>query len=115
MNKATIETGNAKTDNTGTGWFVGHFMEKGTLAHTKDVEVKWGNHPKGEQRKEWADAEERPTLVVLIRGRFVISFPNDEDVVLEKEGDYALWNDIPHTWRSDGDTLTIAVRWPSVA
>jgi hypothetical protein len=115
MTKATIETGNAKTDNTGTGWFVGHFMEKGTLAHTKDVEVKWGAHPKGEERKEWAVAEDRPTLTVLIRGRFVISFPNNEDVVLEKEGDYVLWNDIAHTWRSEGDTLTMCVRWPSRA
>lgn len=113
MTKATIETGNAKSDNTGTGWFVGHFMEKGTLAHTKNVEVKWGAHPQGDERKEWADAENRPTLVVLIRGRCVMSFPNGEDVVLEKEGDYVLWNDIPHTWRTEVDTLTIAVRWPS--
>ena len=88
-------------------------MEKGTLAHTNDVEVKWGDHPKGHVRKEWAEAENRPTLVLLIKGRFVIEFPNAEKVVLEKEGDYVLWNDIPHTWRAEKDTLTIAVRWPS--
>lgn len=113
MSKATVETGNAKTDHADKGWFIGHFMEKGTLAHTNDVEVKWGTHPKGDARTEWTDAEERPTLTILIRGRLVLTFPNDEEVILEKEGDYALWTDIPHTWRSEADTVAITVRWPS--
>src|SRR3982750_1320244 len=63
------------------GWLLGHFMPKGDLLHTTDVEVKWGVHPSGERRGAWATDESRTALLVLIRGSFHIEL-RDRTIVL---------------------------------
>ena len=68
------------------GWFLGQFMpaERGPL-RSADLEVKWYTHAKGEERAEWSPASAVRTLNILIRGHFVLRFP-DRDVELRREG-----------------------------
>jgi quercetin dioxygenase-like cupin family protein len=109
-------TGNATDASRNTrGWFLGHFMPgDDNPLRSNDVEVKWFAHAKGETRPEWSPASDVRTLNVLIRGRFVLLFP-DHEVPLEKEGDFVLFGpDIAHSYRCEEDSLILTVRWPSV-
>ena len=47
--------GNAHTDaQDHRGWLIGHFLgEDDGVRASRDVEVKWGIHPAGEDRGEW--------------------------------------------------------------
>ena len=109
-------TGNAAVASKNTrGWFLGHFMlgEDNPLRNT-DVEVKWFTHAKGETRPEWSPASGVRTLNILIRGRFVILFP-DHEVLLEKEGDFVQFGPgIAHSYRCEEESLVLTVRWPSI-
>jgi hypothetical protein len=97
------------------GWVLGHFMPgESNPLRTNDVEMKWYTHAKGETRNEWAPGIPVRTLNVLIRGRFVLLFPSQE-IVLEKEGDFAFFGpDVPHSFRSEEESLVLTVRWPSL-
>ena len=109
-------TGNAVVASKDTrGWFLGHFMpgEDNPLRNA-DVEVKWFTHARGETRPEWSPANAVRTLNILIRGRFVLLFP-DHEVLLEKEGDFVLFGPgIAHSFRSEEQSLVLTVRWPSI-
>lgn len=96
------------------GWFVGHFMPgEDNPLRTSDVEMKWATHAKGETRSEWAPPNPVRTLNILIRGRFVLLFPEHE-VLLQNEGDYVMFGpDIAHSYRSEEESLIMTVRWPS--
>ena len=97
------------------GWFLGHFMpgEENPL-RTTELEVKWYTHARGETRAEWAPGNPVKTLNILVRGHFVLLFPNQE-ITLEKEGDFVLFGPgVPHSFRSVEESLVITVRWPSV-
>ena len=96
------------------GWFLGHFMPgDGNPLQTSELELKWYTHAKGETRSEWAPANAVKTLNILIRGHFVLLFP-DQEVSLEKEGDFVLFGpDVPHSFRSEQESLVLTVRWPS--
>jgi quercetin dioxygenase-like cupin family protein len=108
--------GNAVTASKNTrGWFLGHFLpgEDNPLRNA-DLEVKWFTHAKGETRPEWSPANGVRTLNILIRGRFVLLFP-DHEVLLEKEGDFVLFGPgIAHSFRSEEESLVLTVRWPSI-
>jgi hypothetical protein len=96
------------------GWFLGHFMpgEENPL-RTGALELKWYTHAKGETRDQWAPGNPVKTLNILIRGHFVLLFPNQE-ISLESEGDFVLFGpDIPHSFRSVAESLVLTVRWPS--
>jgi hypothetical protein len=96
------------------GWFLGHFMpgEENPL-RTGELELKWYTHAKGETREQWAPGNPVKTLNILIRGHFVLLFPNQE-IALEKEGDFVLFGpDMPHSFRSVEESLVLTVRWPS--
>ena len=112
----TPVSGNASEASKDTrGWFVGHFMpgEENPL-RTTVLEVKWYTHAKGETRAEWAPGNSVKTLNILIRGHFVLLFP-DQEITLEKEGDFVLFGPgIPHSYRSVEESLILTVRWPSV-
>jgi quercetin dioxygenase-like cupin family protein len=112
-----IAVGNAHEDGKRYGsWFVGHFVESDptALSKTGHVEVQLRRHPAGSRRHAWSKNRHAHTLVVLIRGRFVVEFPHVE-VVLEEEGDYSLWPPgLAHSWRAEEETLVVTVRWPSV-
>ncbi|MEV8535933.1 signal peptidase I [Streptomyces sp. NPDC051211] len=96
------------------GWLLGHFKDPDGPRHSEDVEIKWGVHPKGEERARWVRGEERTALQVLISGRFRLEFPG-RTVVLAEQGDYAVWGrGVDHTWCAEEDTVVLTVRWPSV-
>ena len=109
-------TGNAAAASKNTrGWFLGHFIPgEDNPLHNADLEVKWFTHARGETRREWSPASEVRTLSILIRGRFVLLFPEHE-VLLEKEGDFVLFGPgIAHSFRSENESLVLTVRWPSI-
>lgn len=116
-NSMNITSGNTASASKGTrGWILGHFMPgEDNPLRTTDVEMKWYTHAKGETRNEWAPGNPVRTLNILIRGRFVLLFP-DREVALEKEGDFVLFGpDVPHSFRSEQESLVLTVRWPSLA
>jgi len=96
------------------GWFVGHFMPgEDNPLRTTDVEMKWFTHFKGETRAEWSPPAPVRTLNILVRGRFVLLFP-EQEVLLEKEGDYVFFGpDIAHSYRCEEESVIMTVRWPS--
>ena len=111
----TIYTGNAGEDAPlDRGWILGHFKDIGDPRHTQAVEVKWGIHPRGDERLEWVRGEERTALLVLISGRFRVDFPK-RSIMLEKQGDYVVWGQgVDHSWFAEEESVLLTVRWPSV-
>jgi hypothetical protein len=112
---SNITTGNAVVASRDTrGWFVGHFMPgESNPLRASELELKWYTHSKGETRSEWAPGNRVRTLNILIRGHFVLLFP-EREVALQKEGDYVLFGpDVPHSFRSVEESLVLTVRWPS--
>ncbi len=96
------------------GWLLGHFKEPGDPRHSEDVEIKWGVHPKGEERAQWVRGESRTALQVLISGRFRLEFPG-RSVVLAEQGDYVVWGrGVDHSWYAEEDSVVLTVRWPSL-
>jgi len=95
------------------GWFIGHFITPtNDPRSTEDSEVKWGVHKAGDCRSHWG-VNEAATLSILINGRFRLQF-QAQDVVLSREGDYALWSaGMSHTWLAETDCTIVTVRWPS--
>ena len=98
------------------GWFAGHFITPEDDARSTSVlEVKWGVHPAGDCRTQWAINTEATTLSILVKGRFRLQFPSQE-ILLSCEGDYALWMPgVPHYWSALEDSVIVTVRWPSVS
>jgi hypothetical protein len=107
--------GNAAQAAATRGWFLGHFVPgAANPLRSEDVELKWFTHRKGETRGEWAPPNAVRTLNVLIRGSFVLVFP-DREVALQREGDFVLFGpDLAHSYRSVEESLVLTVRWPSV-
>ncbi len=95
------------------GWVLGHFMPPGDIRHSADVEIKWGVHPRGDQRAEWVTAEVRTALIVLVTGRFRIDF-RDQSVLLAEQGDYVVFHGVDHSWFAEEASVIVGVRWPSV-
>jgi hypothetical protein len=107
--------GNAAEDSRDTrGWLLGHFIDPAEgVRSSKDVEVKWGIHPAGDERPEWASDDQRTTLVLLVQGTFRINL-TDASITLTRQGDYAMWGPgIDHSWQPISDSTVITVRWPS--
>lgn len=95
------------------GWFIGHFLSPGDPRSTSDLEVKWGIHPAGDHRSDWAKNREATTLSILIKGRFRVQFP-EQEILLSREGDYVLWcPGVSHTWYAEEESIILTVRWPS--
>jgi len=101
------------------GWFVGQFMPPSAgLAQQSAVEVKWGQHPKGERRRGLSLYKTSTTIAILISGRFVtrlIINQFEQQIVLKTPGDYLVFGPgIPHSWEALEDSLVISVRFPSL-
>lgn len=111
----SIHTGKATPDAAlDRGWLLGHFKEPGDPRHSEDVEIKWGVHPKGDERAQWVRGESRTALQVLISGRFRLEFPG-RSVVLAEQGDYVVWGrGVDHSWYAEEDSVVLTVRWPSL-
>jgi len=97
------------------GWFLGQFMPgEANPLRSSHLEVKWFTHAKGEERSAWSPASPVRTLNTLIRGHFVLRFP-DHDVALRQEGDYVCFGPgMPHSFRSVEESLVLTIRWPSI-
>jgi hypothetical protein len=109
-----IYAGSAPKDAPGyRGWLVGHFMPRGDIRHSTDVEIKWGVHPRGDQRAQWVTDEVRAAVIVLISGQFRVDFP-EQSIVLAEQGDYVVFEGVDHSWLAEEDSLIVGIRWPSV-
>ncbi|EDY61878.1 conserved hypothetical protein [Streptomyces pristinaespiralis ATCC 25486] len=110
-----VYTGNAGKDAAlDRGWLLGHFKDAGDVRHTEAVEIKWGVHPRGDERALWVRGDRRTALLVLISGRFRVRLPG-RDVLLAEQGDYAVWGrGVDHSWVAEEDSVVLTVRWPSV-
>jgi hypothetical protein len=95
------------------GWLLGHFMPADDLRHSTDVEIKWGVHPAGDRRAQWVTEETRTALILLVRGRFRLDFP-DRSVLLDQPGSYAVFEGIGHSWYAEEESVIVGIRWPSV-
>ena len=116
-----VRSGNARAGGAPRrGWFLGRFIDDDAYRQTHDVEVKWGVHRPGDSNPGFAADRVARSMSVLIRGRFRLTFRRGtvtEDVVLAREGDYAIWlPGVEHTWVAEGDaeTIILTVRWPSL-
>jgi len=112
-----ILTGNCEGEkNKHRGWITGHFIDKSSPLHTQDLEIKWGEHKKGEAKENPAANNQSKTLAILIYGQFQFDFPNDKkQIVLNKKGDYVFFNaKINHSWQCLKNSLVLTIRWPSL-
>jgi hypothetical protein len=109
-----IYVGNAGTDApSNRGWLLGHFRPEDDARHSDDVEVKWGVHPRGEERSQWVTGETRSALILLVTGRFRVELPG-RSVLLAEQGDYVVFHGVSHSWRAEEASVVVGVRWPSV-
>jgi mannose-6-phosphate isomerase-like protein (cupin superfamily) len=110
-----VYVGNADEDAPGDrGWLLGYFKPAGEVRHSADVEIKWGVHPRGDERAKWVTGEERTALLILISGRFRVELPG-RSVQLAKQGDYVVWGPgVNHSWYAEEESVVLTVRWPSV-
>jgi hypothetical protein len=96
------------------GWIVGHFMgDTNDIRTSKDVEIKWGIHPAGDERAEWQSDEYRTTVILLVSGSFRLNLSTGSHLLTDP-GDYVMWGSgVDHTWHAEQDSIVITVRWPS--
>jgi quercetin dioxygenase-like cupin family protein len=81
----------------------------------KDVEVKWGIHPLGDKRAQWAADNERTTMVLLVEGIFRVDL-TEGGAMLARPGDYLVWGPgTGHSWEALARSVVITVRWPSAS
>lgn len=93
---------------------MGHFIDKASPLHTSNLEIKWGEHTRGDRKETPALNTTAKTLGILIRGKFQFTFEG-ENITLEKEGDYIFFDSgVSHTWEALEDSLTVTIRWPSL-
>ena len=109
-----VYVGHAGTDApVNRGWLLGHFMPDGDIRRSTDVEIKWGVHPRGDRRAQWVTGETRTAMIVLVSGRFRIDLPG-RSVLLERQGDYVVFDGVDHSWYAEEESVILGVRWPSV-
>lgn len=110
-----VYVGSADEDAAGDrGWLLGHFKAAGDVRHSADVEIKWGVHPRGDERAQWVVGERRTALLMLISGRFRVEF-RGRSVLLANRGAYVVWgHGVDHSWHAEEESVVLTVRWPSV-
>lgn len=127
-----VYSGNAAVDGERFNhWFVGDLhkwcSENGAafdpqamgLRDTGRLEVKWGRHPKGQQRPGgWAKPSEKTCLSLLVQGAFLLRFriPGGSGGEIERrlaeQGDYVIWKEeVEHTWQAEEDAVILTIRW----
>lgn len=111
----SIAYGNALTDGKDhSGWFVGHFMNPGSLQRSENVEVKFTFNPTGSSNEAVTANHMSRSLSILVSGRHRLLFGNTS-ILLENVGDYAMWGrGVSHTWKAELDSTIVTVRWPSI-
>jgi hypothetical protein len=98
------------------GWFIGHFINKNSIFYNNEFEVRWALHKKGEKKKFPAKTKTAKTISILIKGKFLIKFPkNNENIVLSNQGDYVFWDsNVYHSSEALVDSTILTIRWPSL-
>lgn len=113
-----IAIGNAEHFPDSRGWFVGAFIDPAAGIRHAPVEVKWSDHPAGQERPGGiAPGADATTVTALVSGRFEVTFPGEhpDRVLLARPGDYAVFGPgVPHTWRALTDSTMFTVRWRTV-
>ena len=115
MVRNNIEQGNVYQDRNKYQWLLGCFMDKGSLLFSKDVEIKWSDHKKGEIKKSHPKNSGTTTLCILIKGHVTILFSEENKFTLKKQGDYSIWS--PNKWHLTEvikDSIILTIRWPSL-
>ncbi len=116
--KPPFSFGNAVVDGR-RGWFIGQFFpaESGMCSQST-LEVKWGQHPKGDRRPSFAASRFGGTISLLISGRFLLKLIVDgetREILLSTPGDYTAFGaGIPHSWEALEESLVISIRFPSI-
>ncbi len=98
------------------GWFVGPFLgSESGLRRALNVQVKWGKHPRNEERTVASKSDIERSLAILVAGEFRMTFPElRRRVELKKQGDYVLYGPgVMHTWKALQDCIVMTIRWPS--
>lgn len=118
-----IKTGNFKIDVTNNpekrGWVVGTFIEKDSLFHSDDFEVKWAEHKKGYSKEGLKANEVTKTVVFVVYGVFKLKFHGNNGakkiVYLRNLGDYVAYDasEGSHMAEALEDCLVVVFRWPS--
>lgn len=115
-----IQNGNlnkrVKDDQSTGGWVIGHFLSDNDFFKSDDFEVKWAVHTKGEIKDGVIAASVAKTIVILINGRFKLSFPNEnKEVILSKQGDFVSYDahEVLHSGEAMEDSTVLVIRWPS--
>ncbi|MGA2411325.1 MAG: signal peptidase I [Candidatus Binataceae bacterium] len=113
-----FSTGNAISDGK-RGWFVGQFVPPSLgLAHQDALEMKWGQHPKGDKRQGFARSLHATTISILVSGSFIMRLKlQDEikEIVLREPGDYVAFGpSVDHLWEALEESLVMTVRFPSL-
>src|SRR5260221_10558773 len=88
-------------------------MPEEDLRHSTAVEIKWGAHPRGDERAKWVTGETRTAVIVLVSGRFRLNF-RDRSVLLAQPGDYVVFSGVDHSWYAEEESIILGVRWPSI-
>jgi quercetin dioxygenase-like cupin family protein len=96
------------------GWLLGSFVDTAThsaIRKTDAIEIKWGIHPKGDQRPEWAVDDSQVTILLLVSGRFRLDLTT-ASITLDTQGDYVVWGPgLNHSWQAEDDSVVITIRW----
>ena len=98
------------------GWFIGHFVEDESVFKTDDFEIRWTFHPKGDKKPQIAANMKAKTVSVLIKGKFVLIYPDQKkEVILSKPGDF-VYHDakVYHGSEALEDSIMLTIRWPSI-
>lgn len=113
--RSGVVYGNAQLDGARTKrWFVGNFLPAESGRRFSDVELKWSVNKKGAKNEGIAYNKVAHSISILIRGKMQVEFP-DSNLTLANVGDYTLWKPgVSHSWTALEDTITLAVRWPSL-
>jgi hypothetical protein len=112
-----VSVGNALKDGK-QGWFVGLFVPSSSpLVRQQAVEIKWGQHAKGERRSPFVQWSETTTISVLVNGSFVvrIKLPDGmQEIILSAPGDFVAYgSSVEHSWEALEDCTVVTVRFPS--
>ena len=100
------------------GWLLGYFAKKPFC--TKEFEIKFGNHKKGDRKKTIGCNKKAKTITVLIKGKFLINFHRKNKkifkrVLLKRRGEFVFYEPkMAHSWQALEKSLTLAIRWPSI-
>jgi len=98
------------------GWFIGYFMDTDSFFKNDDFEVKWAVHSKREKKLGAIIKNSAKTIVILIKGEFVVRFPYiKREVILSQVGDFVSFNanKIKHDGEALKDSIVLVIRWPS--